>query len=57
MIIGILLIIVGIIIFFWFSSNIQKSRVDKPLIFHNSTFTIFGTLLYVLMILAGIVYY
>lgn len=55
MILGFSFLIVGIITFFWVSSNYQKSRIDRPLIFSRSYFLIFMTVFYFSLILLGFV--
>jgi len=55
MILGFSLLIIGIITFFWVSSNYQKGIGDRPLIFNQAYFVILVTVFYVLLILLGIV--
>jgi hypothetical protein len=52
---GSALLLVGLFLSSWFTSNSQRPNHDKPLAFHNPTFVIIGTIAWIGFIVCGII--
>jgi len=55
MILGIILLFIGIILYFWVSSNVSKRRGDRPLAFSNTIFVLILSLFYLGLIITGLI--
>jgi len=55
MILGLLLLAIGYVLWFWFMINFSRPTLNQPLVFHSPVFVIFGTVIWIGLSLGGIV--